>query len=171
MGVVDRVNDLVDPLCARVGVEMVDLEFAGGVLRITVDQPGGVGTEALAALTGEVSRVLDHTDPIPGTFTLEVTSPGLERTLKRPDHLGQVVGARITLKTCPGTEGDRRLEGILETADDSGLVVRTDDGSQLAVAYEKVQTARTVFVWEQPPKSVRQGGRGMAGRSDGSNCP
>ena len=171
MGVVDRVNDLVDPLCARVGVEMVDLEFAGGVLRITVDQPGGVGTEALAALTGEVSRVLDHTDPIPGTFTLEVTSPGLERTLKRPDHFGKVVGARNTLKTCPGTEGARRLEGILEAADDSGLVVRTDDGSQRAVAYEKVQTARTVFVWEQPSKSVRQGGRGVAVRSDGSGSP
>ena len=169
MGVVDRVNDLVDPLCARVGVEMVDLEFAGGVLRITVDQPGGVGTEALTALTGEVSRVLDHTDPIPGTFTLEVTSPGIERPLKRPDHFGRVVGSRITLKTCPGTEGDRRLEGILEAADDSGLVVRTDDGSHRAVAYEEVQTARTVFAWEQLPKSVRQGGRGAAGRNEGSS--
>ena len=171
MGVVDRVNDLVDPLCARVGVEMVDLEFAGGVLRITVDQPEGVGTEALAALTGEVSRVLDHTDPIPGTFTLEVTSPGIERPLKRPDHFGRAVGSRITLKTCPGTEGDRRLEGILEATDDAGLVVRSDDGSHRAVAYEEVQTARTVFVWDQLPKSVRQGGRGAVGRNEGSSGP
>jgi ribosome maturation factor RimP len=171
MGVVDRVNDLVDPLCARVGVEMVDLEFVGGVLRITVDQPGGVGTEALAALTGEVSRAIDRTDPIPGTFTLEVTSPGIERPLKRPEHFGRVVGARISLKTCPGTEGDRRLEGILEAADDSGLVVRTDDGSHRAVAYEEVQTARTVFAWEQLPKSVRQGGRGAVGRNEGSSGP
>jgi ribosome maturation factor RimP len=116
-----------------------------------------------------VSRVLDHTDPIPGTFTLEVTSPGIERPLKRPDHFGQVVGSRITLKTCPGTEGDRRLEGILEAADDSGLVVRTDDGSHRAVAYGEVQTARTVFVWEQLPKSVRQGGRGAVGRNEGSS--
>ena len=171
MGVVDRVNDLVDPLCARVGVEMVDLEFVGGVLRITVDQPGGVGTEALAALTGEVSRALDRTDPIPSTFTLEVTSPGLERPLKRPDHFGRVVGSRITLKTCPGTEGDRRLEGILEKVDDFGLVVRTDDGSYRAVAYEEIQTARTVFAWEQLPEPARQGGRGAAARNEGNGGP
>jgi len=171
MGVVDRVNDLVDPLCARVGVEMVDLEFVGGVLRITVDQPGGVGTEALAALTGEVSRALDRTDPIPSTFTLEVTSPGLERPLKRPDHFGRVVGSRITLKTCPGTEGDRRLEGILEKVDDFGLVVRTDDGSYRAVAYEEIQTARTVFAWEQLPEPARQGGRGAAARNGGNGGP
>ena len=171
VGVVERVNDLVDPLCVRVGVEMVDLEFAGGVLRITVDQPGGVGTEALAALAGEVSRAIDRTDPIPGTFTLEVTSPGIERPLKRPEHFGRVVGARISLKTCPGTEGDRRLEGILEAAEDSGLVVRTDDGSHRAVAYEEVQTGRTVFVWDQLPKSGRQGGRGAAGRNEGSSGP
>ena len=170
MGVEERVNDLVDPLCARVGVEMVDLEFAGGVLRITVDQAGGVGTAALADLAGEVSRALDRTDPIPGTFTLEVTSPGLERPLKRPEHFGRVVGTRITLKTCPGTEGDRRLEGILEAADGCGLVLRTDDGSPRTVAYEEVQTARTVFTWEQAPKSVRQGDRRAADRSDRSTC-
>jgi len=171
VGVVERVNDLVDPLCVRVGVEMVDLEFAGGVLRITVDQPGGVGTEALAALAGEVSRALDRTDPIPGTFTLEITSPGIERPLKRPEHFGRVVGARISLKTHPGTEGDRRLEGVLEVADDIGLVVRTDDGFPRVVAYEEVQTARTVFAWEKLPKSVHQGGSGTAGRNEGRSGP
>ena len=171
MGVVERVNDLVDPLCARVGVEMVDLEFAGGVLRITVDQPGGVGTKALADLAGEVSRSLDHADPIPGAFTLEVTSPGLERPLKRPEHFRRVVGTRITLKTFPGTEGDRRLEGILEATDGCGLVVRADDGSPRTVAYDEVQTARTVFTWEQAAKSVRQADWKAADRSDRSSGP
>ena len=167
MGVVDRVDSLVEPLCARLGVEMVDVEFAGGVLRITVDGPDGVGIEALTALTREVSRALDHTDPVPGTFTLEITSPGLERPLKRPEHFGRVVGNRIALKTRPGTEGDRRLEGVLEKADDSGVVVRIDDGSARAVGYEEVQMARTLFVWDSGSKSVRQGGRGPVGRSDG----
>jgi len=121
-----------------------------------------VGTEVLTAITAEVSRALDHTDPISGTFTLEVTSPGLERPLKRPEHFRRVVGSRITLKTRPGSEGDRRLEGVLEVADDSGLVIRTDAGSPRALAYEEVQTARTVFVWEKAPKSPRQDIQGAA---------
>ncbi|MEE2769233.1 MAG: ribosome maturation factor RimP [Actinomycetota bacterium] len=171
MGVADRVDNLVEPLCARVGVEMIDVEFAEGVLRITVDQSGGVDTEALATLTREVSRALDHTDPIPGAFTLEITSPGLERPLKRPAHFENVVGTRIRLKTLPGTEGDRRLEGVLESASDTGVVIRADDGTVQTLVYEEVQTARTVFVWEREPKSVRRGRGGDVGRTHGRMDP
>ena len=171
MGVADRVDNLVEPLCARVGVDMVDVEFSGGVLRITVDQDGGVGTEALATLTREVSRALDHTDPIPGRFTLEITSPGLERPLKRPAHFETVVGTRIRLKTRPGTEGGRRLEGVLEAASDAGVIIRADDGTSRSLVYEEVQTARTVFVWEPEPKSARQSRRGDVGRTHGRMDP
>ncbi len=86
-----------------------------------------------------------------------------------------IVGSKTTRRSkplrCPGTEGDRRLEGILEKVDDFGLVVRIDDGSYRAVAYEEIQTARTVFAWEQLPEPARQGGRGAAVRNEGNGGP
>ena len=170
MGVANQVDSLVEPLCARVGVEMVGVEFAGGVLRITVDQPGGVGTEALTTLTREVSRTLDHNDPISGSFTLEITSPGLERPLKRPSHFERVVGTRIRLKTLPGVEGDRRLEGILEKVCDTSVVVRDDNGSARILDYEEIEAAFTVFVWEPETKSIRRAARGDVEQTRGSMC-
>ncbi|MBQ90888.1 MAG: ribosome maturation factor RimP, partial [Acidimicrobiaceae bacterium] len=70
MGVTDRVGGLCAPLCERVGVELLDVEYNGGVLRVTIDHPDGVGMDAIAVLTREVSRALDHEDPLPGRYTL-----------------------------------------------------------------------------------------------------
>jgi len=84
MAVTDRIDAMASPLCDRIGVELLDVEYEGGVLRLVVDHPDGVSMEAIAEVTREVSRAIDHEDPIPGSFTLEVTSPGLERPLKRP---------------------------------------------------------------------------------------
>ena len=125
MGVTDRVGGLCAPLCERVGVELLDVEYNGGVLRVTIDHPDGVGMDAIAALTREVSRALDHEEPLPGRYTLEVSSPGLERPLRRPEHFARVVGASITVKTTPDVEGERRLVGTLEQADSDGITVRT----------------------------------------------
>ena len=79
MAVTDRIDAMASPLCDRIGVELLDVEYEGGVLRLVVDHPDGVSMEAIAEVTREVSRAIDHEDPIPGSFTLEVTSPGLER--------------------------------------------------------------------------------------------
>ena len=148
MGVTDRVGGLCAPLCERVGVELLDVEYNGGVLRVTIDHPDGVGMDAIAVLTREVSRALDHEDPLPGRYTLEVSSPGLERPLRRPEHFARVVGASITVKTTPDVEGERRLVGTLEQADSDGITVRTPVGDVRALRYDEIQKARTVFEWD-----------------------
>ena len=86
MTVVERVRSSVAPLLADLGLEIYDIEHGGGVLRISVDKPGGVDLDAIALATRIVSRQLDHDDPIPGRYTLEVTSPGIERPLRTPEH-------------------------------------------------------------------------------------
>ncbi len=156
MGVTDRVDIMAAPLCERVGVELVDVEFEGGILRLTIDHPEGVGMESIASVTREVSRALDHEDPIGSSYTLEVTSPGLERRLKRPSHFLKALGSQVTLKTRPGVDGDRRLSGALEAADSQGVSVRSADGALRSLAYDEILQARTVFYWTPEPKSARK---------------
>ena len=88
MGVVERVHPLVAPILADLGLELYDLEHAGGILKVVIDRDGGVDLEEIALATRLISRELDHSDPIPGRYTLEVGSPGLERPLRRPTTSG-----------------------------------------------------------------------------------
>ncbi len=161
MAVVDRVDELAAPLCRRVGVDLLDVEYEGGVIRLTVDHPDGVGMDAIAEVTREVSRALDHEDPVSGSYTLEVTSPGLERPLKRPGHFEMAVGCQVAVKTQPWVDGERRVAGVLEVADPDGICIRMADGTSRRLAHDQVLKARTVFDWTPEPKSVRRGGGGL----------
>ena len=90
-----------------------------GVLLVTVDRDGGVDLEALTEANRAVSVVLDELDPIPGRYTLEVSSPGVERTLRTPAHFVKAVGEQVTVKTRPQVPGERRLRGVLAAADET----------------------------------------------------
>ena len=156
MAVIDQIDALAGPLCDRVGVELLDVEYEGGVVRLVVDHPDGVGMDAIASVTREVSRALDHEDPISGTYTLEVSSPGLERPLKRPGHFIKALGSEVSVKTVPGTEGERRVAGVLASADEHGVVIRANDMAERVLRHDEILTARTVFKWTPEPKSVRK---------------
>ena len=143
MNVTDRVRALVEPALDADGFELVDVEHTGATLRVLVDRPeGGIDLDAVGAATKVVSDLLDRDDPVPGHYTLEVSSPGVERPLRTPEHFQRFVGETVAVKTHPEVEGDRRVEGILESADDEGVVVA---GRRLA--YLEIERARTVFVW------------------------
>ena len=159
MSVTDRVHDVVATPLATSGLELVDVEHTGKLLRVTVDRPGGVDLDAISDATRLVSDALDRTDVVPGRYMLEVSSPGVERPLRRPDHFRRFVGTTIAVRTRPGTEGDRRIEGKLEAADDEGVVVA---GRRLT--YDEIERARTVFVWAPAPKPGKSGkGKAKAG--------
>jgi ribosome maturation factor RimP len=142
-----RVRELVEPVLAAEGLELFDAHLTGGVLQIFVDRPGGVDLETIGAASTVVSRVLDEHDPLPGRYTLEVSSPGLERLLRRPEHFHRYVGTTVSVKTRPEVPGERRLHGTLEEADADGVVVA---GRRLA--YGEIDRARTVFEWGPAPK-------------------
>jgi len=151
LSVTQRVHELVEPLLAASGVELIDVEQLGATLRVTVDKPGGIDLDGVSEATLVVSDALDRDDPLPGRYTLEVSSPGVERALRTPEHLRRYVGETVTVKTRPDVEGERRVEGRLETADDEGIVVA---GRRLA--YDDIEKARTVFVWEPAERGKRQ---------------
>lgn len=151
MSTVDRVRDLVSPLLADLGLDVYDIEHQGGTLRILIDAEGGVGMDALTTATRLVSRALDDADAVTGSYTLEVSSPGLERPLRTPAHFAAAVGRDISVKTVSGYQGERRLTGRLVAAEAEDFTLLADDGAEVSVPYEAVSRARTVFDWGPAP--------------------
>ena len=104
-------------------------------------------------MTRLVSRELDHDDPVPGHYTLEVTSPGLERSLRTPAHFQRELGKTVALRLRDiGEGGERRVQGALVAAADDGVVVALDDGTERTISYDHIDRAKTVFVWGPSPK-------------------
>lgn len=160
--VANKVAGLVGPMAAALGLEIYDIDYSGGTLRVVLDtppgQPAGVNLDDLALVTRQLGRELDHSDPVPGRYTLEVTSPGLERTLRRPQHYAREVGKTVNVRLHAPVNGTRRLQGQLIAATSTTVTVR--DGDSLVdteVAIADIERARTVFEWggaEKPGKSA-----------------
>ena len=155
MSIVERVREIVEPLLARHSLEVYDVELNGSQLRVTVDRLAGAAEgldlDTIAQATRLVSLALDEHDPIDARYTLEVSSPGLERALRTPSHFNRAVGSTVTLKTRPDVDGERRLRGVLASADDDGVTV---EGRRLR--YDEIEKARTVFEWGPPAKPARK---------------
>ncbi|HTN78687.1 MAG TPA: ribosome maturation factor RimP [Acidimicrobiales bacterium] len=148
----DKLHDIVATPLADLGIEVSDIELAGGLLRVTVERADGtsIDIDAIAEATRIVSRELDIHDPIPSRYTLEVSSPGLERPLRTPAHFLRAVGQQVSVRTMPGVEGERRVAGVLTSADDERIVVTSasNEGPVVrSLAYDEIERARTVFEW------------------------
>ena len=156
-----RVRALAEPLLADLGVELDDVHWGGGRLRVVVDRSGGIDSETLVLVSRTISGELDAADPIPSRYTLEVTSPGIERPLRRPEHYLRAIGSQVAVKLHPGVEGDRRLDGRLTAADDERITLESADGRLTEVPLESVSRARTVFDWGRSDSS--RNGRKPAG--------
>ena len=144
---------LVEPYLAAERLELDDLELVGRgrgrTLRVAVDGDG-VDLDRLAELSRGLSRVLDNESALEGSYQLEVTTPGLERKLKRPEHFRKSIGREVVIKvTVDGT--NRTIRGLLETAGDEEFTVDGEEG-RFTHEYTDVVTARTVFRWEKAPK-------------------
>jgi ribosome maturation factor RimP len=165
---VEDLMPVLEPMLAAADLELVDVELRSGVLLITVDRPGGVDLQALTDANRTVSAVLDELDPIPGRYTLEVSSPGVERTLRTPAHFAKAVGETVSVKTRPQVPGDRRLRGRLVAAGGEGLELDVEGsaGGPVRLAYSDIDKARTVFVWG--PQSRTKASRSKASATSGA---
>ncbi len=143
----------LSPVVGALGLELVDVELSGATVRVTVEREGGVDLDALADANRVVSLALDRLDPIPARYTLEVSSPGLERRLRRPAHFARALGETVSVRLLPGAGDVRRLHGRLARADELGVQVEGPDvpGGSAHVAYDTIERARTVFEWGAKP--------------------
>ncbi len=152
-GPAQSIGELVKPLVDATGLELWDVEINPRTVRVLVDRPGGVDLESLTTLARAVSEELDGREDLsPGSqYQLEVSSPGIERTLRTPDHFQRFVGSEVAVKTTVPVEGSRRLQGTLVAADEAGITIALAARPQ-ELPYDQIQKARTVLVWGPPAK-------------------
>ncbi len=124
----EQVREIADRVATSSGLEVVDVEFRGGgksrMLRITIDKPAGVTHEDCANLSREVSTILDVEDAVPGSYVLEVSSPGLDRKLSRPADFERFAGSRVKLTTREPVNGNRHFQGRLDSFRDGRIMLQ-----------------------------------------------
>jgi ribosome maturation factor RimP len=150
----DDIRDLVGPLVGALGCRLYDVEVAGAgrtrTVRVLIDRDGGVDLDAITAATQAISTALDDSTAVTGPFLLEVSSPGVERPLRRPEHYARAIGETVTI-TYHTESGPRRARGTLIEAGDERCAVESD-GAREEIAYAAVTKARTVFEWGPEPR-------------------
>jgi ribosome maturation factor RimP len=143
--VIESVREILDPLLLGEGLEVVDLEYRregrGRVLRIYIDKEGGVTVEDCAKFSRELGTLLDVHDVIPGSYNLEVSSPGLTRALRKPRDFEKFKGKKVKIQTKTDiVEGRRVFVGrLLDFADDVATVLV--DGRTYLIEYDKIEKA------------------------------
>lgn len=149
----DRARALAEPLMLVEGLELIDLEFVkepgtGWVLRLFIDKPGGkVGVDECTAASNALNPALDVEDFIPHEYSLEVSSPGINRPLKKRAHYEQVIGQKVRVKTFgPVGEPPRKnFVGVLKAVEQDTLRVEVEGAGALSIQLKDVAKANLEF--------------------------
>jgi ribosome maturation factor RimP len=151
----EALRNVVETFLAAEGVELDDLAMMGGgrarILKVVVDADGGLGLDRIADLSRGLSRLLDENDTVNGPYTLEVSSPGLERKLTLPAHYQKSVGREVVVTTGEAIGGENTHRGTLEAVAPGGVTVRVGEEAR-EIAFDQVTRAQTVFRWEAKAK-------------------
>ncbi len=165
MAKTDLVHTMAEPLAAAAGADVYDVTFNGGKLSVAINRQGGIDLDTLTAISRELGEQLEERDVISGSYTLEVTSPGLERPLRTPGHYAGAIGEDVTIRTTPDTEGERRVRGTIVSSDETSVTVELEDaGGQRTIALDDVERARTTFSWGPEPKPNSRPGKPGPGK-------
>jgi ribosome maturation factor RimP len=148
----------VEEVCERVGqaegIEIVEVELKGSgrnqLLRVFIDKPDGVTHTDCQLISQKVGDLLDAEDTLPGHYVLEVSSPGVERKLKKPGDFARFQGQkiRVVLREPDGqVQKSRFVEGVLAATEDSGVLLETPGGERLQIPFALIDRANLKFEW------------------------
>lgn len=141
----ERLIALIEPVLARSGYELVELEYSAGrsqaVVRIFIDTAAGITVDDCERVSREVAALLDVEDPIPMAYTLEVSSPGFDRVLRTPAHFERFAGSRVFVELKAPREGRKRYTGLLKAVDASGIELEVDR-QKVEIRFEEIGKAR-----------------------------
>ncbi|MBI2486676.1 MAG: ribosome maturation factor RimP [Deltaproteobacteria bacterium] len=142
--VIDNVREILDPLLLDEGLELVDVQYKregrGKILRIYIDKQGGITIGDCAKISRELGTLLDVHDIVPGSYTLEVSSPGLDRPLKKPKDFERFKGKKVKIKTKNDIQERKVFVGrLLDFINDEALV--EVDGRTYFVPYNEIEKA------------------------------
>ena len=145
--ILERLGGLLEPCVEGMGYELADLELKRGnrgrVLRLFIDRESGIALDDCERVSGQVSALLDVEDPIDGHYSLEVSSPGLDRKLARPQHFDRFAGHRVRISLRAGQDGRRNFSGTLRERRGAVVVVDQDDGGgEIELRMDDIKVAR-----------------------------
>jgi ribosome maturation factor RimP len=150
--VVARVWEMASSVAAGEGMEVVDIEFrpegsrGGRVLRLYLDKAGGPGIDDLTRVSRQLSELLDESTDVPGPYTLEVSSPGINRALKKVEHFVRYAGKKVRVRTREPVEGRRSFLGVLKEVMKDEIVVALE-GREYRIAFSQIEKANYEHEW------------------------
>ncbi len=142
-----ELRSLIEPAVTALGYELVGVEYIGGgrrgLLRVYIDRPDGITLDDCQSVSYQVSGVLDVEDPIQGQYSLEVSSPGLDRPLFQAADFERFAGHQVRVRTAAPVGGRRKFKGTLLGLDAGQVVLRVDD-DEVRLPLEQIDQARLV---------------------------
>ena len=143
-----RVREIAEQIAGSTGLELVLLELgrAGSrtLVRLTIDKDGGVTLDDCAAFSRRVGAALDAEDPIPGAYSLEVSSPGLDRRLVKPEDFIRFQGKPVRVSLTAPLEGRRNFQGVLKGLEGAEILVQLEEGTIAHLPLDSIGMARLV---------------------------
>jgi ribosome maturation factor RimP len=140
-----RIEEVLDPIAEQHDFELVAVEQAGGrrtpVIRVLLDRAGGLDLDAICEANGWVSEAIDALDPVSGPYTLEVSSPGVDRPLRKREDFSRFAGETATVKAKPAGQGRTAWTGTLVGLEGDDVVLEVE-GEAVRIPFDSVQKAR-----------------------------
>ena len=137
MNTADRVREIISPYAAELGLQLWDITFkkegTDWYLRVFIDKEGGVSVDDCVDLTHAITKPLDEADPISQSYMLEVSSPGIERELKRDEHFEKFIGSPVMLRAIRAIDGVRDFTGTLKDYKDGQITIQLQDETELSI--------------------------------------
>jgi ribosome maturation factor RimP len=138
----------IEPLAEKNGIEIVTIETVGAkkspIIRVYIDAPDGVSFNELSSAQSWIGDLLDRLDPFPGAYTLEVSSPGIDRPLRTQAHFEAAIGEQVKIKTSAAIDGSRNFKGELASVDADGINITLEDGRAVRIAYADMARANVI---------------------------
>jgi len=141
----DEIAQIIDSYGAKFYDSEIVNENGRDIYRIYITKDGGVDLDICAKISNDISPLLDINSPLSGAYYLEVSSPGIERKLKKPSHFQNSIGELVKFKT---VDGDK-LKGVIDSADNSSVTIKVKDDKRV-YKYSDILKAKTYFDWTKP---------------------
>jgi len=142
-------SKLIEPVVQELGCELWGIEkLQQGrqvVLKIYIESAEGINVDDCARVSRQVSAILDVEDPIPGEYMLEVSSPGVERRLFKPEHFNVCKGEKVQITLRQAFDGRRKFKGLLCGLEDEEVVIRVDDAQEIVLPMDSIERARVLI--------------------------
>jgi ribosome maturation factor RimP len=149
--ILSKIEAIAERVAQSEGIEIVEIELKGGgknrFLRISIDKPDGVTHGDCELVSQQVSTILDVEDVVPGAYTLEVSSPGVERKLLKYKDFERFTGKKIKAILREPVENSRRWEGTLASCADGLISLEVADGKTIQFPFDQVEKAHLKFEW------------------------